>query len=270
MVITWQVGKQKELLDQLREKNDLLRQRNDQIEQQRAQLQSLNATKDRFFSIIAHDLRGPLGSIQGLIDVIKESNSLDPKLNELFSKLNRATLSTSNLLNNLLKWAMTQTGEIPFKPFPLNLYNLIAETIQTIGPVADAKKITIDFDVDPETFCVGDGNMLRTVFRNLLSNAIAFTPLNGTITIRSDKTEAFIFIAVEDNGIGMSEAQVVSLFDFDKNDPKRKKEDESRSGLGLILCKDFIDLHEGKISVESKMGKGSTFTVRLKRYYPEP
>ncbi len=255
--------RQKHLVNITKESNERLRVNQSVINQQNAQLVKLNATKDRFFSIIAHDLRGPLGSLSGLIELIQEDESLEPGLKGLMGQLQDATKSTTDLLDSLLKWSMSQTGDIPFTPEKLDLKNTLASTVGLVQSMATNKEIKIENLVDDNVVVYADKNMLSTVVRNLISNAIKFTHKMGKIKIYSKANEANTFIYIEDSGIGMSQTQVDALFAMENHKNSKGTSGEMGTGLGLIVSKEFIDKHNGKLTVESTVDVGTTFIISI-------
>ena len=255
--------RQKHLVNITKESNERLRVNQSVINQQNAQLVKLNATKDRFFSIIAHDLRGPLGSLSGLIELIQEDESLEPGLKGLMGQLQDATKSTTDLLDSLLKWSMSQTGDIPFTPEKLDLKNTLASTVGLVQSMATNKEIKIENLVDDNVVVYADKNMLSTVVRNLISNAIKFTHKKGKIKIYSKANEANTFIYIEDSGIGMSQTQVDALFAMENHKNSKGTSGEMGTGLGLIVSKEFIDKHNGKLTVESTVDVGTTFIISI-------
>ena len=255
--------RQKHLVNITKESNERLRVNQSVINQQNAQLVKLNATKDRFFSIIAHDLRGPLGSLSGLIELIQEDESLEPGLKGLMGQLQDATKSTTDLLDSLLKWSMSQTGDIPFTPEKLDLKNTLASTVGLVQSMATNKEIKIENLVDDNVVVYADKNMLSTVVRNLISNAIKFTHKKGKIKIYAKANEANTFIYIEDSGIGMSQTQVDALFAMENHKNSKGTSGEMGTGLGLIVSKEFIDKHNGKLTVESTVDVGTTFIISI-------
>lgn len=266
LIVTWQINKRKHLTDLVSRANQQLRAHGKEIQIQNVRMKKLNTTKDRFFSIIAHDLRAPLSSIKVLLNVISNEKNLAPDLNDLISRLSRSTNSTLSLLDNLLRWAMTQTGDITYKPFPVNLYNVVAENVYLLSQSASHKEIALDFAIDQELYTVGDKNMLTSVFRNLISNAIKFTPKGGNIHIKASSDDKHLNIQVIDNGIGMGAEKLNTLFDLSADRAAEGTEGEPGTGLGLILCKEFIEMHGGAIEVESTLGQGTEFIVRLPKH----
>ena len=263
LIVTWQIHRQQKLLVVINHSNKMLKLNKAQIEEQNIQMLRLNATKDRFFSIIAHDLRSPLASIHGLMDSIMEEKIQNPAVREMFSDLRYSTASTLDLLDNLLRWAVNQTGDIPFKPFPINLYNIIVDTVHILNQSAKEKFIKMEYNIDEDIYCIGDKNMLTTVFRNLISNAIKYTPRAGKIDIDAHMEKNQIRISIKDNGRGIDHEQMQGLFDLSARVHADNKDDNSGAGLGLVLCKEFVEKHNGSIEVVSKEEVGSEFIVFL-------
>lgn len=235
------------------------------------QIKALNATKDKFFSIIAHDLRNPFNSLITLSSGLLEGYlSFDEdKQKKYFKIINESARNGYKLLENLLQWSRTQTGTIKFEPELIYVKALIEETLELIGPTAFEKNIMIELDSQENLVINGDKDMLSSVLRNLLSNAIKFTHPGGLVKIsvsevQFERTNQDILHAVEfrisDNGVGIPADKIDSLFRIDVNYSTRGTNKESGSGLGLILCKEFITRHGGDLNVKSEMGKGSTIS----------
>ena len=263
ILLVRQFYKKKQLLNLTQGINDQIHISQSIIQEQNVELSSLNATKDRFFSIIAHDLRAPLGSLTGLVELIQEDTSLEDGLRDLMSKLKSATVSAADLLDSLLKWSMSQTGDIPYRPEQLAVQEILSSTLELVGPSAFNKKIEIKKDLDIKTTVFADKNMLSTVLRNLISNAIKFTNTNGVILISAQQTETKTQITIKDNGVGMTESQVSSIFSLENNSTKKGTAGELGTGLGLLVCKEFIAKHNGDLSVKSAIDRGTTFFITL-------
>lgn len=231
-------------------------------------LSQLNDTKDKFFSIIAHDLRGPVGSLHSIIELLTDSN-MSFSINEAQSillLLKKNTKITYQLLENLLTWARSQREEIVFNPLKQNLCNIIQSNIDLYSSIAENKKITLKSELVSELYVFFDYDMIYTVIRNLINNAIKYTDANGSIIISAKETEKFIEVSVKDTGIGIDDSTIDKLFRIDiKVISKEALDGEKGSGLGLILCKEFIEKHGGKIWVKSELGKGSEFKFTLTR-----
>ncbi len=237
-----------------------------------AQLVKLNVEKDKFFSIIAHDLRGPLSGLKGLAEILADDsqNITSKKKKELTLRLNQSARNIFTLLENLLEWSQMQRGHIVFKPQMLDLKEVLDECIQIINDSARKKAIEIAVEIAVEQKIFADANMLKTIIRNLVSNAVKFTPKDGKVTISVDKgIDNTIFLAVRDTGIGMNNGMLENLFTLGVEYQRPGTEGERSTGLGLLLCKDFIEKHGGKIWVESQEGKGSVFSFSLP-FFDEP
>lgn len=229
------------------------------------ELREAVATKDRFISILGHDLKNPFISILGFSDLLLENiDQYDSeKIKELVSSIDNSAKQTYSLLNNLLEWSRIQRNKTPFNPEPSNLYYLIQESYLLVKSSADGKNIRIAIDAPKQIEAVVDEEMIKTALRNLLNNAIKFTPQNGYISISAKKTSASVIIIVSDTGIGMSDKTKNSLFKIGETQSINGTNGEEGTGFGLLLCKEFIDKHSGAISVESELGKGSRFIVTL-------
>ena len=233
--------------------------------QSEAQLKELNATKDKFFSIIAHDLKNPFNIIFGYSELLSKNikkydlNKIESQVNQIYniSKL------TYNLLEDLLTWSKSQSGKLNFEPVELNFIDICIEIIEILKSNADAKNIKINFFEMEKIHLKADYYMLKTVFRNLITNAIKFTQPEGRIDIYAEKKHTNVIITVSDNGIGIPKEHHEKLFDVAQKYSTPGTANESGTGLGLALCKEFIEKHGGKIWVESEPEKGSDFKFTL-------
>lgn len=226
------------------------------------ELQKLNSEKDKFFSIIAHDLRGPFNGFLGLTQIMAEDlPSLKmAEIQEIAVSMKNSATNLFRLLENLLHWARMQQGLIPFNKEALALFPIIEESVEMLMEAAKNKGIEITNEVSDLLEVFADSNMLQTVIRNLVSNAVKFTPKGGKITIRAKMlSDNDIEISINDSGIGMSKALVDNLFQLDVKTNRPGTEGEPSTGLGLLLCKEFVEKHGGKLWVKSEEGKGSTF-----------
>jgi PAS domain S-box-containing protein len=232
-----------------------------ELKKNESELKALNTTKDKLFSIVAHDLRGPIGTSAELLEVLIDS--FDSFSNEeqlkMLEILKNSAKSTYNLLETLLNWAIIQTGNMVFRPELLNLTQCIENTVNNLAPTALSKNITLHFERGDEIFIYADLNMINTVLRNLIGNAIKYTYRGGNIEIRSNNLGIKTEITIMDNGTGMDEITRKNLFVQNRQDSKYGTENEKGTGLGLILCKEFIEKHGGHIHVESEPEKGTTF-----------
>jgi signal transduction histidine kinase/uncharacterized protein HemY len=253
--------------------NLLLAKQQKEIKAQRDQLHELNITKDKFFSIIGHDLKRPFSALIGLTKVLVAEFENFPKdqIKELLESVYKSSEITYNLLENLLEWARSQTGKIQWTPEKVELNQVAKSTIELLSRNAHQKNIRLQNEINGEKACVfADKNMLYTVFRNLISNAIKFTPDGGEVTIRSIEANNFIETRVNDTGIGIAEKDIEKLFRIDTHFSRSGTKDEQGTGLGLILCKEFLIKNGGNIRVESQVGKGSSFIFTLPVVGPPP
>ncbi|MEW6195704.1 MAG: PAS domain S-box protein [Bacteroidota bacterium] len=237
----------------------------DAIKSYAEELKQLNATKDKFFSIIAHDLKNPFITILGFSDLLlTDFNELTDE-EKLFyiEEMKKSADVSHNLLQNLLQWSRSQTGRIEFKPKNLTLVDIVNENALLLKLIAQKKQININISIDPSTSVFADEDMLNTIIRNLISNAIKFTNRDGNVNIYSSTYEKFVQVTVEDNGVGMDESTRSKLFKLDETHSTFGTENESGTGLGLLLCKEFVEKHGGNINVESSPGVGSKFIFTL-------
>ena len=223
------------------------------------------ASKDKFFSIIAHDLRSPFIALLGFSNfMFDEAESLARKeIKNISGNILKSAKQTFGLLENLLNWARIKTGRIALEPENVNLKNTVEETAGLFKSVADNKDIKIEIDVPGDIFIFADLNMFQTVLRNLISNSVKFTNRNGYVRISAVEESEYVRISVADNGIGMDDEKIGKLFQIDQNVSSIGTNNEAGSGLGLILCKEFIELNRGKIFVESRLGGGTEFSFVL-------
>lgn len=235
------------------------------IKKQREELNRLNATKDRFFSIIAHDLRGPFMGLLGALELLRDStDSMDAEeTRQLVDNLYGSAHKTYLLLENLLEWSRSQQNAVEYKPTELIPAAVIREAVQLFEPAARQKSIGIVVKADPDTKVVADKDMLSTVLRNLVNNAIKFTNHGGTITISTAPEGNHVALSITDTGVGMSDEVRDNLFRIDIAASRAGTAGERGSGLGLLLARDYVRKHGSDISVESRSGTGSTFRFTL-------
>lgn len=238
---------------------------NIQLEESEAKLKESNATKDKFFSIIGHDLKNPLFVIQSMSEILEtEFDEITPEERlEFIRAIRESSKNAFSLLEDLLHWARCQTGRIDYNPEPVHLKQLAAKCISLLEAHAIKKNIHLINAVDATHILLADKFMVETVIRNLTSNALKFTPEGGTIKINSKPVDDFIQISVEDTGIGLSESDKQKLFRIDVKNSEIGRSKEKGTGLGLILCKEFVEKHGGKIWVESELEKGSQFIFTI-------
>ena len=256
IVILLRKNKRKKIL------NEELNKSNQIILRQNEQLTILNSEKDKFFSIIAHDLLGPFNGFLGLTKIMaEESESLTREEIQNFSVNMRDSASNLfRLLENLLEWSRLQRGLIGFEPKSFILMPVFAESMHPVIDSANKKGIAISYEIYGNQKVFADEYMLASILRNLASNAVKFSRKGSTVTITAKPVPGnSVEISVRDTGIGMSSTMVACLFKLDVQTNRKGTDGEPSTGLGLLLCKDFIEKHDGKLWVESEEGKGSTF-----------
>jgi PAS domain S-box-containing protein len=228
------------------------------------QLQELLVTKDKLFSIISHDLRGPIGSFMQIIELLTSDLQVNPDMQaDLLNELKDMSKNTFYLLENLLNWSRSQRSDIVYNPRSIIINELINDNISLLSPAARQKSIRIQFESQAKQAIYVDFDMINLVIRNLLSNAIKFTRTGGLITITISEKNDFIETVVEDNGVGMPQEIADKLFTDNQFHTTYGTNDEKGSGLGLVLCKDFVQRNGGSISVESILKKGSKFKFTM-------
>jgi signal transduction histidine kinase len=248
-----------------RRTNKVLQVAHDTVRDQNIQLTDLNATKDKFFSIISHDLKGPLNSLtsfSGLLINHTDSLSKD-EIKMLAKDLDKSLKNLFALLENLLEWSRSQTGNIEFKAEPFDLTALLLQNKELLSTQAQNKNISLTFNPHSMLSVDAHRHSVNTVVRNLISNAIKFTPQGGTITLSTEVKENLLIVSIKDTGVGMPKEVIDKLFRIDTKHTTKGTADEKGTGLGLILCKDFIEKNGGKIWVMSEVGRGSTFSFQL-------
>lgn len=243
----------------------LLRQAHQALEISNEQLLKANQEKDKFFSIIAHDLRNPFIGIASLSKIMKDQLKElgQPELEEFADEINKAASNAYNLLKNLLNWARSATGRMEFDPAPVGLYEMVDEAMALQREIAASKGIQLINNTDAKAMATADREMLNVVVRNLLSNAVKFTKSGGSVTASSTMGKNEICLHISDTGIGMNEKMIADLFRLDASTGRKGTGGEPSSGLGLILCKEFVERNAGTIHVQSEVGKGSTFSICL-------
>lgn len=250
---------------ELRQERNDLQIKNEIIRRQAAELEESNRTKDKFFSIIAHDLRNPFQAILGFSELIllDVDESTPKELKDNLQNIRNSAKQLLELVENLLKWASIQTGKIEIDTELVDLPALMDQTQKLLKPVADQKGISISVSAPEEAKVYADKNMIQTVLRNLVSNALKFTENGGEVKLQLTHKDGYHLIQVEDNGIGMPQKFAEDLLRLDSNTSRPGTENEKGSGLGLLICKEMIMLHGGTISIESQENSGTTFTIKL-------
>ena len=239
----------------------------------------LNADKDLFISVLAHDLRNPFGVLLGFTELLSEGiTKLDmDEIQKLVEEIRKSSHDTYSLLEDLLKWSRVRTGKIPFELKRMNYIAICREVVEILRSNASKKNIKINCSNVEDFNFMADEEMIKAVFRNLISNAIKFTQQDGSINVFARKAKDSIIFSVSDNGIGIAPERLGKLFDIAQFHTTRGTQNEKGTGLGLLLCKEFIEKHGGKIWVESEPGKGSTFyfsipyqeELNVKNTFPE-
>ncbi len=239
---------------------------NRQLTEYQQELEQVIASKDKFFSIIAHDLRGPFSGFIGLSELlVDEYKNLAPEdISSIAESMHKAAKKLFEFLENLLEWSRSQMGKIEFRPSKLDLFDAIDRAFSVLSFTADNKQISLINNTEKNVFIEADNNMLNTILRNLISNGIKFTKPGGFVKIYTEMNSSdFVTIKVEDNGIGMTEDAIEKVFRIDSKYSTPGTNSESGSGLGLVLCRELVEKHNGKISVESQKSVGTIFSFTL-------
>lgn len=257
---------QKRVLEQkVKERTIFIENQKEELQTQKNELQLANATKDKFFNIIAHDLRNPFNVLLGYADLLIEKiGEHDFKGSHEFAKIIYQSSSLAfDLLENLLTWSRSQTGKISFKPENIDLKAVIDTNLILLKSSAEKKGILLSSNLKDSLFCYADKNMILTVLRNLITNSIKFSRKGDRITIDTEYKPECITVHVSDTGVGINDDIIGKLFKVDESIKTEGTAEEHGTGLGLILCKEFVEWHKGKIWVESKIGLGSRFSFTL-------
>ncbi len=255
----------KKALESNMENINKLTQANTELNEAREQLAELNNSKDKFFSIIAHDLRNPFQGLYKMSEfILKEfGNQSTEDLHSMLYDMNSSAEKLNILLENLLTWSRIQLGKLPVNPEEHNLYQLLDFCVQLFADNAKLKNISIINNVPEDIIIYADASMVNTIFRNLISNAIKFTNILGKIEINAHIGGKNAIITVEDSGIGISSDELKGIFRIDAKHIKTGTNGEVGTGIGLVLCKELADANNGSISVTSKLDHGTVFTVIL-------
>lgn len=229
------------------------------------QMQALNQSKDKFFAIIAHDLKAAFHGILGFSEVLDtEFDELDDaSKRKIANYLNESSQSTYKLLDNLLEWARLENGSMPYRPKALQLDQLIEDTVYSLQFMAAQKNISLTTRLQSDIWIEADMHMLQSLVHNLVANALKFTPNGGTIQIFDEVKDDHITISVQDNGTGMNDAQLQKLFNVAYSQSTNGTNGETGTGLGLLLCQQFVQQHKGALNVSSQLGQGSTFSFNF-------
>ncbi|MFW6277605.1 MAG: CHASE domain-containing protein, partial [Prolixibacteraceae bacterium] len=241
--------------------------RSKQIKRQNEELQKINATKDKFFSIIAHDLKSPFNTIVGFSNMlVKHVRQKHHEGTERVAEIiNSSATNAMDLLMNLMEWSQSQTGHMRFNPVNFDMVKLIHEVEKIFINTAIQKSITIEKELPAKAKVTADQSMISTVLRNFISNAVKYTESGGKVVIAAKFSPDKLIVLVSDTGVGIPEDKAEKLFRIDETFSTTGTQNEKGTGLGLVLCKEFIDYHDGEIGVESTEGKGSTFYFSIPR-----
>jgi len=244
------------------------KQNEEKLRKYSEELKELNATKDRFLSIIAHDLKSPFSTLLGFLEILREEYSNLPaeQLGQFIENAAESAKNVFNLLENLLQWAYLQKGKVVINKQKINLKEIAEDSIKVLTPRAEEKGIKIIVSVAENLNSFADKNLVQTVIRNITNNAIKFTNKGGKIELNAKKQGSEILFSISDDGIGMDEGTKEKLFKLDENISRVGTSGEKGTGLGLIICKDMIEKNDGRIWVESKLKKGTTFYFTLPEY----
>lgn len=251
----------------LKEQNEEIKSANRQLHLSEKNLKQMNATKDKFFSIISHDLKNPftsLMSISDMLDVNYEATDEEDKRYAV-KRINNSVRHIYSLLENLLTWSSSQRGKICFDSEDFDLSALIAENVNLYRMGAERKGISIINQIKDKVIAHGDRNTINTVIRNLAGNAVKFTSAGGTITFAISGKEDYWKVSVKDTGVGISTENLKHLFRIDKKLKTEGTEGEKGTGLGLVICKEFVEKNKGTIGVKSEEGKGTEFWFTVKK-----
>lgn len=245
--------------------NKLLLEHQEEIKRRSEELEQLNQVKDKFFSIISHDLRSPMNALSAILNMLDNKQIKPEEFEHLTKELKVQFNHTKTLINNLLDWALLQMDKLKIQQEKLDLFTITEENFKLLNSL-NTKETTLINKTPQGTFCLGDLNMVNLVLRNLVLNAIKFTESGGTVevSVNSGNNNDWI-VAVKDNGIGINPEIQKILFEKTSGYSTRGTANEKGTGLGLILCKEFVEKNGGRIWLESEMGKGSIFYFTIKK-----
>ena len=255
--------------EEIKKKNEELLSINENlerlVEERTFDLAQANATKDKFFSIIAHDLKDSFGGLLGFTEVLFTDFDLFPEEDKksIITSIRQVSEQTYKLLQNLLDWAKIQTGNMPFEPDNFPLIAFISDEFAILEALAGKKGQTIEFVHTDELYVFADDGMISSVFRNIVGNAVKFSPKGTKIRVTAKSEGDHAIVTVKDNGVGISEENIGKLFQVSESVKTYGTEKEDGTGLGLILCKEFITKNGGSISVESEVGVGTRVSITI-------
>lgn len=236
-----------------------------QLNASEKKLKEINSTKDKLFSIIGHDLRGPIGGVKTLVELLLSNieKTDSDKVKEMLEVIHTSTNSTYELLENLLTWAKSQQNGVIFTPEKISVRLMVNQTVDLFKELLERKGLAINCDITEDVIVFADKDMLLTVLRNLISNAIKFSSKGDVIQVFSEKKKTDVVISIKDEGTGIKAENISKLFKKSEHVSTYGTDGEKGTGLGLLLCQDFIEKHGGKISVDSELDQGSTFKFAL-------
>jgi len=250
---------------QIRKNTESINQKNRDLQKSEMQLRELNATKDKVFSIIAHDLKAPFNAIMGFCELLAKAAKKKEleKIEKYAEIISVSSQKAMDLLLNLMEWSSAQTGRISFTPVPFDMNQVVNDNMLFYQEIAKQKHITITNKIDAPVDVYADKAMVHTILRNLISNAIKFTAAGGEIEVAAERLKNDVRISVSDTGTGMTQSQIDTIFRSKSQHSTPGTQNEEGTGLGLMLCKEFIAKHRSKIWAESEPGKGSVFYFTL-------
>ncbi len=259
------ITERKKLEENIKINSQKIEEQNIELKQSEQQLKELNATKDKLFSIIGHDLKSPFNTLLGFSDLlVKNAHKYTPeKVQQFAQNMNNSSRQAFKLLENLLEWARLQTGSIKANPVKIKPSDLINEVTLLTEQMSKSKNIDLQSIINCDNFVLADKEMIKTVLRNLVSNALKYTESGGIVKIETEIKEKNILFVISDTGLGIEPEHLDKLFRIDSKLSKTGTANETGTGLGLILCKEFVEKNNGTIWVESELGKGSEFKFTM-------
>jgi signal transduction histidine kinase len=254
--------------EQLNKLNEEIMVQNDSIQEQYKMLDQLNNVKNQLFSVISHDVRSPLNSIKGALELFEKGYLEAEEVKEMAGRLKVKVQNTSALLDNLLQWSRSQMEGIKVNSVKVDLQKIAEQNFQLYAPIAEEKGVVLENHINEPVHAFADPEMIMTVVRNLLGNAVKFTESNGRVSLHAENQQDHIIFSVKDSGVGMTTEQSKMIFNENHlSTPGTNL--EIGTGLGLLLCKEFVDKNGGRIWVESKIKKGSSFYFSLPKAVEE-
>ncbi len=250
---------------EIKRSRDTIAEQSTKLLKQNEELIELNKTKNKFFSIIAHDLKSPFNNIIGFSSLLlrNKNNYSESKRNQFTKLIANSAQNAFTLLENLLEWSRAQTGHIEFFPSSFNIATISNEIVDLYANEAQRKHITLQSEINKEQTIFGDSNMIRSILRNLISNALKFTNSSGTVSIQYFENEEYAGFSVQDSGIGMNSQEIEKIQQSNQIYSTQGTDSEKGTGLGLMLCHEFVAQHQGTLELKSKESEGSTFSVYL-------